>query len=416
MYTTLLSSVTSSTEIDVSQYSEVLVQTSNEVRFNRIIGQVISTGAWGPVGARFIPEGKILSDTVWRVGMIIQIDTSTVTKIKFEDLTGTIDVVLRAEIGNNNNSLKNVINRLKDGDPIKILWIGDSLTAGTSSYAGPRDHFKSIMARRGYSVDHVGSLTTQNGNLQAWTGRDYEHDGVGGETLAQIGARISARVVTYDPDIVFVNGGANDFGSLTEQETFDNTRTIFSNARATKPDLPILFWGVPPRGGSTVTMDGAITPILNGTRRACRGMENLLYFDTHAYMARSWSQYFVIDGVHGNNIFYHRIALGIANCLVGSGRLPTLHQIQGTTAATGSISGDVEIPTGGLIQATGGTFNVVTWGGEDLTLVMGASGGLGTTVLRDTPFQTPICLVRSTGTTFSGSVMYIHRFAPGGLL
>jgi lysophospholipase L1-like esterase len=97
----------------------------------------------------------------------------------------------------------------------RIMFIGDSQIVGTSGDAtdrlmGMRDHWQDAVGIGKYDI--VGSKTDPGSDGTY----DVDHEGVGGETLAQIEARLDAALDAYMPtpnpphSIVYIHGGGND--------------------------------------------------------------------------------------------------------------------------------------------------------------------------------------------------------------
>ena len=103
-------------------------------------------------------------------------------------------------------------------DPVKIMPVGDSITAGGSSGADnpddPQDPSNWVSYRKelwegleaaGFSVDFVGTLKSGQtvGNF------DFDHEGHPGYTADQIAAEIAGWLAAEKPDVILLHIGTN---------------------------------------------------------------------------------------------------------------------------------------------------------------------------------------------------------------
>ena len=298
----------------------------------------------------------------------------------------------------------------KAGALIKILWIGDSIASGTSSYAGPRDHAHALFAKQGWNIDNVGSLTTQNGNLSEWTARDYDHDGVSGETIAQITTRIDDRCGTYTPDLVIVIGGNNDVGVTAEATIKANTIALIAAARSTHPGVPIVIVGLHPRNSSgSISMDANFQAAHRAMKEACSGQTDVLYVNLHTAWSRRWSAEGFIDSTHCNNLGYYFMAREVVKQVVGPDWVayPAIPTRQ--TEVT-SVAADIEYAEGAYVTCAGASVLVMTpfGGGANVTITFGTDWPLSTR-------YGPIQKIEATGSSLTGSVT-AEAFEPGVLI
>jgi lysophospholipase L1-like esterase len=94
---------------------------------------------------------------------------------------------------------------LEKSDPIRIMPLGDSITWGVGSNSN--DSYRSALFWRlgaaGVNVDFVGSQ-------RSGAGRDRDHEGHKGWTIAQIADHVDEWLATYGPDVILLHIGTND--------------------------------------------------------------------------------------------------------------------------------------------------------------------------------------------------------------
>ena len=96
--------------------------------------------------------------------------------------------------------------------PVKIMPLGDSLTAGGYNVnkqwfvgSGYRARFKTYLAAKNIEVDLVGSLSH---GLEDFT--DRQHEGHSGLRIEEIAAKFEPSLISNKPDIVLLAAGSND--------------------------------------------------------------------------------------------------------------------------------------------------------------------------------------------------------------
>lgn len=108
----------------------------------------------------------------------------------------------------NNVRYKNIVNRADKGETIKLAFIGGSITQGCAA--------KDIKGSYSYLV------------YKWWCERfkdaphEYINAGVGGTTSQYAVARVNEEILTYNPDIVFVEFSVNDDNSDFYMETYES--------------------------------------------------------------------------------------------------------------------------------------------------------------------------------------------------
>lgn len=274
-----------------------------------------------------------------------------------------------------NSNLTDLLRRWRAGESIKILPFGDSLTAGTSTFAGWRDHFRDIMGYRGYSFDTVGSQTGQTQNLNPYHARDYDHEGNSGLTLTSIAAIAEARASTYQPDLILACAGANDTDTSDASIIATRTRTILANLRTGYSGVPIVFMSRPPRrSAGSLGMDGFIAAQVIGVRDGCIGYNDVAHIAPYPNMSRVWTTEWHADDTHYNNLGYRVMAEMFARYCVGEEQVAAVPKIPASTIVRTTVAADYDIPQGAQVAA-GGTavVNCVFRDGTTQAFTMGTN-------------------------------------------
>lgn len=121
--------------------------------------------------------------------------------------------------------------------PIRILPLGDSITQADKNHNSYRRPLWASLNSAGYSVDFVGSLTTNYGGGPPDTDFDLDHEGHYGWRADELAANLDGWVSGYMPDVVLLHAGHNDMkesGTLAEvlQRTLNDYRDIIRCLRA----------------------------------------------------------------------------------------------------------------------------------------------------------------------------------------
>lgn len=135
---------------------------------------------------------------------------------------------------------------------LKIMPLGDSLTAFAESYRGPL--YRTLVAS-GYRVDFVGSL-----NWAPIGGGDADSEGHGGFTIgpdtrldsvgkpSNLGDNIDSWMQLSSPDLVLLTIGTNDLAGGTAMATQapQKLRSLVGHMQETYPNASIIVGDVPP--------------------------------------------------------------------------------------------------------------------------------------------------------------------------
>ncbi len=195
-----------------------------------------------------------------------------------------------------------------DPDVVRIVAIGDSITAGQCSYTDDRgdqipgaqvysyrfylqEHIEAAGFELGVDYDFVGrnrgpflgcgviepvlgneSIVAGTQPIPGFT--DSQHEGWPGATAAQITERIAAGIGDPPPDIALVQVGTNDLFVIANQLELpwepppeliagfeEDLRTLVGAIRAMNPGVTILLAQIPPCGFGSGFCDNPIVPM-----------------------------------------------------------------------------------------------------------------------------------------------------------
>ena len=149
--------------------------------------------------------------------------------------------------------------------PTPVIFIGDSLTALCSTnFNSYRDDTLAGLAGSGFLVNASG---TKTGGCYP---SDDEHEGVAGETTADIAARIGANLAATPevPQVAFVLAGTNDVQEDVPTATaIANLMSIVAALRAENPTVHVVIGQIPPYPGKqaqTAELNTAIGGLVAG--------------------------------------------------------------------------------------------------------------------------------------------------------
>lgn len=130
--------------------------------------------------------------------------------------------------------------------PLRIMPLGDSITYGTDPNdgraGGYRAPLRALLTDAGYSVDYVGTVTTNPGDLT-----DVEHEGHRGWCIADNGSRSglyeymqTAFSRVLDPHIILLHIGTNDTGNDSFKTAIDRWDLLIDRIAEMQPSAHII--------------------------------------------------------------------------------------------------------------------------------------------------------------------------------
>lgn len=139
-----------------------------------------------------------------------------------------------------------------EGEPLRIMPLGDSITQGSrDSYRRPL-WFK--LRQAGMNVDFVGSMSRGYGLSFKTQDFDGDHEGHWGWRADEVLNRVDEWITRSNPDIVLLHLGTNDIGiGQPIEETTSEIGWIVQRLRQYKPDIHILLAAIIPVANETVT-------------------------------------------------------------------------------------------------------------------------------------------------------------------
>ncbi len=126
---------------------------------------------------------------------------------------------------------------------IKILPLGDSITQGGSGYASYRRDLWFLLKDSAYKVDFIGSQDDfHEGIADNLKDFDLDHEGHWGWETGQIEAKLSGWLDDYQPNIVLLHAGTNDFDrGQSNDTTILELSSIIDTLRKNNPSVVILL-------------------------------------------------------------------------------------------------------------------------------------------------------------------------------
>ena len=198
-------------------------------------------------------------------------------------------------------------------DPTRVIFVGDSLTALCSSnFNSYRDDTLAGLRAAGFLVDASGTKT--GGCYPA----DDEHEGVAGETTADIAARISANLAATPevPQVAFVLAGTNDVQEDVPAATaIVNLTTIIAALRAENPAIHVVIGQIPPYPGKPA-QTAELNTAIGGLAAGGASPVSIVDLNTNIDASHLFS-----DQIHLNAAGAALVGGRVAAALIATGRL-----------------------------------------------------------------------------------------------
>jgi len=138
-------------------------------------------------------------------------------------------------------------------NPVRIMPLGDSITAGDTTFGTWRSWLWNDLTTAGYNVDFVGSLSGVHGGPANPSNFDLDHEGHFAWKTDQFFPFIAGWVTTHNPDIVLVHLGTNDFqAGETVASTLGDLGQLVLLIRQAQPNVTILLAQVIPSTLATI--------------------------------------------------------------------------------------------------------------------------------------------------------------------
>jgi lysophospholipase L1-like esterase len=143
-----------------------------------------------------------------------------------------------------------------DGTPCKIMPLGDSITDGidsTQGYASNAGYRLELFRQAitaGHDITFVGTRPP-NGPTGDVAGQPFprNHEGISGNTIAQVAARVDAALVANPPDIVLLQIGTNNLYQGMAADVPGQLASLLDQITAGAPDALLVVAQITPLGG-----------------------------------------------------------------------------------------------------------------------------------------------------------------------
>jgi lysophospholipase L1-like esterase len=136
------------------------------------------------------------------------------------------------------------LNHLCQGDAIKIMPVGDSITAGEhwgspvmKARTGYRKHLYKYLTEEFYNVDFVGS---QEHGKKHDSGYDYNSEAYPGKEIPYIADRLEEALPVYRPDVLLVHVGTNGGVWGQKPDQVEAMLDMINNTPGKKPTWVLL--------------------------------------------------------------------------------------------------------------------------------------------------------------------------------
>lgn len=134
---------------------------------------------------------------------------------------------------------------------LKVMMLGDSITAGYPSTGGFRPFLWNLFCEKKIKVDFVGSRSGGPPELP-----DKDHEGHGGWTALQLAEGVKGWVDEYKPDIVLLMAGTNDMCRNTDPlKCSKDIELIVDNIHEVSKNTSIFVSSIPPIGYGQETVN-----------------------------------------------------------------------------------------------------------------------------------------------------------------
>jgi lysophospholipase L1-like esterase len=191
--------------------------------------------------------------------------------------------------------------------PIRIMPLGDSITEASSGFGSYRYYLWRELAREGFAVDFVGSMTGTGGEASAAAEFDSDHEGHPGWRADEVAARIEDWARTARPDLVLLHLGTNDLAQRQPpSDVIQDLTTIVDRLRVVNPHIHILLAQIIPMRTDgppdVLELNEAISALAAATSIVASPVECVDQFTGFDQAGMTW------DGIHPNREGNKRIA------------------------------------------------------------------------------------------------------------
>ncbi|WP_437490284.1 SGNH/GDSL hydrolase family protein [Sorangium sp. So ce1014] len=187
--------------------------------------------------------------------------------------------------------------------PCKVLPLGDSITFGLGFDGGYRVELFRLARKDDHEITFTGTQQMNGPAMVDGAPFPRNHEGISGQTIAQIAGRVPSPALNEVPHIVLLHAGTND---MYQSPNGADTRlgALLDELIAEAPDALIVVSNIIPfpSGASAVNTFNATVPGLVEARASAGA--HIVYVDQFADFPTSE----LGDGVHPNQAGYARMA------------------------------------------------------------------------------------------------------------
>ncbi len=221
----------------------------------------------------------------------------------------------------------------------RLMTLGDSMTQGYggADVGGYRGPLYQALLSAGYAPQMVGTISCGTSSLLP--ANQQNCDGVGGNTLAQIDARVKTGIVTTNnPDVVLILGGFNSiyYTYDSTQTDLDNLQQIIEDVHAQKPSVHIIVSSLV--GSTQCCNTNKIAEYNAGIPGVVAKLKAQGYAITYVDMYPVVPSNDLYDYVHPNSDGYRLMAATWLNAIKAIVPLTTTTSVNTTSSSSSTIA------------------------------------------------------------------------------
>jgi lysophospholipase L1-like esterase len=187
-----------------------------------------------------------------------------------------------------------------EGEPCKILPLGDSITFGLGFDGGYRVELFRLALEGEHDITFTGTQSPNGPNMVDGVTFPRNHGGISGQTISQIAGRIPNPELGDMPHIILVHAGTNDMNGQA-QGASDRLGDLMDKLIEEAPDALLVFSNIIPFNNSVPAFNETVPGMVE--ERAAAGA-HIIFVDQYEGFPNNE----LGDGVHPNEAGYARMA------------------------------------------------------------------------------------------------------------